>query len=331
MSIQCFLQVIWKYFYSRKSAREHGTLYQLRNLLCRTNVVSKPKNDFNACDDFFKLVTTCHILAAALEVLGMNSLPDTPSPTVLSDPHNMWMETDVRRKAVLKAICQKIVKQFTHFSFSETGATSPDHVQMYSRQLLSLGCFYLEYCDAIQEGDGDRVLRCWRYLLPIFQSSGRKNYSIEALQMLYQYHYKLTPRQAEQLLWNRFVNIHGLPGRNIPCDLHQEHLNRVCKRAIYDLGVNKTAFAITRVGKALGTISPLLNHFDQQNHIHDSSGTHRAPTSEKDRDTVIRQLQHTGIFSSVQVRSHYTFPEPRDVLHAKSHDKLLEWMVNHIS
>ena len=108
-------------------------------LSCRTNVVSKPTNDFN--DNFIKLVTTCHILAAALEVLGMNSLPDTPSPTVLSDPHNMWMERDIHRKAVLKAICQKIVKQFTHFSFNETGPTSTDNVQMYSRQLLSLGCF----------------------------------------------------------------------------------------------------------------------------------------------------------------------------------------------
>ena len=62
------------------------------------------------------------------------------------------------------------------------------------------------YSDAIREGDGDRVLRCWRYLLAIFKSSGRKNYSIEALNMLYQYKYQFTPRQSAELLWSRFIN-----------------------------------------------------------------------------------------------------------------------------
>ena len=168
MCILCFLQVIWKYFYSKKSAREHGTLYQLRNLLGRTRLTSKPVNNFNACDDFFKLVITCQILAASLEVLGMKSLSDTPSSTVLSDLHNVWIETDEHRKAVLKAICQKVVIQFIHFRFTEAGVNATDLVHTYSERLLNLRCVYLEYSNAIREGDGDRVLRCWRYLLPIF-------------------------------------------------------------------------------------------------------------------------------------------------------------------
>ncbi len=38
-----------------------------------------------------------------------------------------------------------------------------------------------------------------------------------------------SPRQAQELIWNRCVNTHNAPGRNIPCDLHQEHLNRIVK------------------------------------------------------------------------------------------------------
>ena len=30
-----------------------------------------------------------------------------------------------------------------------------------------------------------------------------------------------------ELMWGRFVNVHGKPGKNIPNDLHGEHLNRV--------------------------------------------------------------------------------------------------------
>ena len=43
----------------------------------------------------------------------------------------------------------------------------------------------MEYSDAIREGDGNCVLRCWRYLLPMFVSSGRKNYALESLNSLY--------------------------------------------------------------------------------------------------------------------------------------------------
>ena len=60
----------------------------------------------------------------------------------------------------------------------------------------------MEYADAIQESDGECVHRCWKYLLSIFKAAGRTNYSIEALTMLYQYQFKLTPRQSAELMWS---------------------------------------------------------------------------------------------------------------------------------
>ncbi len=36
-------------------------------------------------------------------------------------------------------------------------------------QVLSLGCLYLEFRDATHEGDGLHVVRCYRYLLPMFK------------------------------------------------------------------------------------------------------------------------------------------------------------------
>ena len=110
--------------------------------------------------------------------------------------------------------------------------------------------------------------------------------------MLYQYWYELTPRQSAELLWNRFINMHGIRGRNIPCDLHLEHLNRVCKNAISDLGVNKTETAIARFGKAL---SPALQQYDLENHVRGTCGTHRPPKSDKDRDQIVHQLQESAL------------------------------------
>ena len=59
--------------------------------------------------------------------------------------------------------------------------------------------------DVIKEGDGDHIMRYWRYLLP----SGRKNYANEVSIMLYQHDYALSKRHAAQLKWMRCINVHG--------------------------------------------------------------------------------------------------------------------------
>lgn len=200
----------------------------------------------------------------------------------------------------------------------------------YSKQLLGLGCFYLEFCDAIREGDGERVLRCWRYLLPVFKSSGRKNYSIEVLNMLCQFQYELTPRHAQELIWSRFVSTHEAPGRNIPSDLHQEHLNRIVKDAIRGLNTNKTEKAVQKVGKTLGMLSPLLDNFDSINNVKQPSGSHKAPGFAKDLEIIVKHLQRYDIFSYHKDRTHRTFPNPRNTLHTLDRSTIIDWMVKHI-
>ena len=189
-----------------------------------------------------------------------------------------------------------------YFQFHKYSRPTNDLVYEYSKQLLGIRCFYLVYTDAIQEGDGNRVLHSWKYLLLLFESSGRKNYSIETLNMLNQRHHELTPKRSAELLWTRFVNVRGLPGHNIPGDLHQEHLNRLCKDAIHALKVNKTEKGIVRIGKAMGTISPVLDLFDIQNRVSENIRSQRAPSSEEDRDIIVHQLRESAIF----LQNHYS-------------------------
>ena len=158
---------------------------------------------------------------------------------------------------------------------------SQDGVHTYSKCLLSIGCFMLEFKDAIREGDGNRILHCWHYLLPIFHDSGRTNYCNEAFHMLCQYFYDLPPLQAAQLIWSRCINTHGVRGRNISFDLHLEHLNRLCKESIKGLQVNKTKEAIVRNSKALGTLEPLLAQFDNDNNVSQPNGAHQSPSFRK--------------------------------------------------
>ena len=46
--------------------------------------------------------------------------------------------------------------------------------------------------DAIREGDGERILRYWKFLVVVFKSSNKRNYAKEGINLLVQYHYRLS-------------------------------------------------------------------------------------------------------------------------------------------
>ena len=266
-----------------------------------TNVMKDLKNDFIACDDFFVLIVSCHIIAhATLKLLKMEGVNDTPSQDVIPNAENLWMQPSDQRKGVLDEICHQLVDSFVDFSFSQpSSSNTTDKIEEYGKQLLSIGLFYLEFCDAIREGDGNRVLRCWHYLLPIFLGSHRTNYSCEVMNMLFQQSYALSPRLSVELLWSRFINVHGRPGKNIPADLHMEHANRLVKEAIKHLGANKTEKAVMRIGKVVGTLAPVLALFDQELEIGSVSDTHRVASFEKEKNILVHELVKSNVFHNV--------------------------------
>ena len=172
----------------------------------------------------------------------MNCVSDTPCHNMLRD--DLWVEDEESRKTqVTLEIVQSFVDlepRLSHKKKSTKSSKSPeDKVYLNSCEFLTLRLMYIEFSDSLREADGNRILRCWRYLMLIFRSTQRRNYAIEGLNLLSQYHFFFSPRQREQLLWSRCINSNGIPGRNIPGDLHMEHLNGLCKMAVANLGANK--------------------------------------------------------------------------------------------
>ena len=153
---------------------------------------------------------------------------------------------------VLSRVCMDIINSFVTFSFNNDTSQCDDQVYNYAQQIISLGCFYLEFCDGVKGGDGERVSRCWKYLLPIFLASGRTNYSREAVNLLYQLPYALSPRLSCKVMYTRFINVHGRQGKTSLPSYPSQHLNKLAKDAIKGLRANKTERAIVRVGRVLG-------------------------------------------------------------------------------
>ena len=164
----------------------------------------------------------------------------------------------------------------------------------------------------------------------MFVSAGRKNYANEALLFLTQHDFILSPRMAEQMLWSRFVNIRGVPGGNIPADLHNEHLNRNCKEAIKALGSNKTIYGVIRTGKALGTLSPTLLQFDKDNGIGATSGRHTRACTDQDRDEIVHELIKHAVFETHQRQQLKNIPKPRSLINKLSIKDIQEWIATHI-
>ena len=114
--------------------------------------------------------------------------------------------------------------------------------------------------------------------------------------MLFQQSYGLSPRLSSELIWSRFINVHGRPGKNITADLQMEHLNRLVKQSIKTLGPNKTEKAITRIGRAIRTIDPVLQVFDQENSVQKPSGAHHIAGYERDRNIIVSELRFSPLY-----------------------------------
>lgn len=218
-----------------------GTMYQLRNLIHRTNVPVTPDKNMNAAEDFMLLMLHTHVVAAAKTIQTVN-------------PAESFQD-----------LAKLILVNFTHFPRFCSGDVdnSVDRVHLYATELLTLTLIWHAFHDAIREGDGDRIIRCWRFFLVLFKGTNHRNYAKEAVNLLVQYHYTLSDRRKAQLLWSRCINTRGYAGANIPCDLHMEHLNRQLKSVIAGMGANVNAAAIERAGKSITVVHHVCQFFEQ--------------------------------------------------------------------
>ena len=273
-------------------------------MINRRNVSRKPGTNIDAASDFLTVVGEAHIIEATLQFLNMPNLSSNPDELLIDHSCISWTADD-KRDAVMK-IAVAIVEKYCDFNFfldspdsSESIADDGVQVNEYACDALSLCLFFMQFEDAIAEADGGRIRQCWKYLLLFYYSSRKPNYIIEALRMLMQYHYLLPARQAQQLIWSRCVNTHGRLGKNIPMDLHMEHLNRTVKSHIDALGSNITDRAILRAGMCFSAVHDVTTTFDTCTDVTRDSGRHSECSSDRDFVKVLGELHKSGVFRNM--------------------------------
>ena len=162
-------------------------------------------------------------------------------------------------------IASEIVEHCTLIDVCGTGSVNETNgkVYNYARVLCHYGALVTEFKDAWHFGDGEREYQCWRVLQPHFKASGRTKYSLEALRLQFQVK-SLSASLSCQIVWDRFVNSHGGIGRNIPCDLYNEHIVKLIKDIIANMGPNLT---LQRAARSSSTLHLVCKQFDDQSNV----------------------------------------------------------------
>ena len=295
----------------------------------RRSVTEKIRTDPTACKEFFLLVVDGHILSAAMKAFELDSLDATPQSSQFQGDFLSTSPTE-RRKIFLSSVNELLSDRTYQFAVGKC-INDNDSVYTYAKELLSLGMLYLELLDAIREGDGLRILRCWRYLLLIFKVTDKRKYAVQAVTLLFQYEFFFTERMKHQLLWNRTINATGRIGHNIPMDLHMEHLNRNLKSAISHLSSNVSKSTISRLGKSMKKLEAVTSNYDRCSKVSQDMGYHSNPSLTKDLKQIIDELNKMCVHERKDKRRHSQFPRMKgNIVGSIKRPDLDKWLLDHL-
>lgn len=304
----------------KASPRDHGTLTNLLHRIGRLPDAKDPKKNLNACLDEILAIFKGYMIVAACQELGISSPEDVPSQTTDKENPVKFKASDVARI---------VVDKWTIASESVLGQRfqgCDDDVFNYARVLCHLTALVLEFTDAWSEGDGPRIVCCWKVFMVHFFENGNTKYSLEALRLQCQLA-SLPLYLVHQLLWGRFVNTHGGKGHNIPCDLHNEHINKQFKEIVCNMGSNFTQSASTRAARSVSTLTSLAEKFDRETGIHPESRAHTRRSERDDVKSIVHVVQQNKIMTAISHREHTNFKSiSGDPLKSLDRLKLNNWI-----
>lgn len=279
-------------------------MYQLRNLIDRRNITSDPKGNLHACQSFLKVVVESEILVAFAGSHDLKSL-DVDITEIVKEG---VPKTAQGKMQCITELASKVVECT---ALNPSGDLEPlypsDDTSNYSSKLLGMGLLAWDFEDAVREGDGERILRLWKFLLLLFKQAGKTKYSIEAARLLCCVHVTLSEQKAYELMWNRTCSTHGGLGSTKSLDLALEHLNRDFKENVRGFHSHLTEKSVSKTAHAAPLVSQLISQFDRHLQVRSDSGYHIVPSHDKDRDIILGQLLSCAAFKTGHRREYAHF------------------------
>lgn len=94
---------------------------------------------------------------------------------------------------------------------------------------------------------------------------------------------------------------------NIPCDLHNKHVNRIFKEAIGNMGSNFTEHSTTRVARSVTFLDNLASSLDKQRSVVPDTIAHHTQSSNHDIRQFVKMVTKQQSFTIIPGRYHSNF------------------------
>ena len=247
-----------------------------------------PKKDLHACQSFLTVVLEAIILAAFAAKWNVANIESADITSILRQelPQSPKERLDCITQLASKVVDLVVVCPTDSLQTSQNN----DDVSSYMSNVLGMGLFAWDMEDAIREGDGERMIRLWKFLLLLFKQAGKTKYSLEAMHLLFDVTVALSKKRSHELTWNRTCNTHGGIGCNKPLDLHLEHMNRNFKDDISKFAPHLTESSVQKTAHASPVVAECVAQLDKLIHIKRDSGYHAEPLHDQDRKAIFQQL-----------------------------------------
>ena len=138
----------------------------MKNLLKYRSVKKKINGDPTDAEEFFILVVEAYLVTGAMKTFGMINLEDTPTEIGKLDVKSFEECEPACRMEIFCAVIAEMLDEYLCLEWPEEASMhgqAIDHKFEYAREVITLGLLYFEFSNSIREGDGNRILRCWRY------------------------------------------------------------------------------------------------------------------------------------------------------------------------
>uniref|UniRef100_A0A7M5X4V5 DUF6589 domain-containing protein n=2 Tax=Clytia hemisphaerica TaxID=252671 RepID=A0A7M5X4V5_9CNID len=200
-----------------------------------------------------------------------------------------------------------------------------DHVLGYQKALFTLNMLLRNINDSVKEGDGERLLECYKVALLYFKTYNNTKYSFGLLKLFTDI--KFHPERACNLIWNRFVNTKGYAGHNIAMDLHMEHLNGYLKESLRRLRSNLNEKTADKVAKAMNNVRKLINNTEESLESVAVRSSRSKPSSYDDVKKLAEEMLKANILSKTEGRSYESFRcFEENVLNDLDYDEMNDWV-----
>lgn len=206
-----------------------------------------------------------------------------------------------------------------------------DSIFNYHNARIQCGLLFLNIIDAIKEGDGNRLMRCYKVVLLFMYKFKHIKYAYILLLLFAKLYALLPEKEAESLIHNRFVNKKGKKGGNIPLDLHMEHFNLFLKTLLQAMGGKITEAAAQRCARSMTVLNEVRDAFYSECDKVHRSGYHGSKNTEETVKSMANDLLQGNVFQCIPGRESYqSFKKFKSNILDIDYRDFFTWVNNHL-